>query len=50
MAQQIFPYTLPYTIGPPAVFGFAGWNEQSLTDNACDVMFTWPPTRHSPQG
>ncbi|MFD9584886.1 hypothetical protein ACFWBM_09425 [Streptomyces sp. NPDC059980] len=40
VAERIFPNALPYTIGTPAVFGFAGWNGRSLTDNACDVMFS----------
>lgn len=40
VAERIFPNVLPYEIGTPAVFGFAGWNGRSLTDNACDVMFS----------
>ncbi|MEV4313542.1 DUF4331 family protein [Actinocrispum sp. NPDC049592] len=37
---RILPNLLPYTIGTPAVFGFAGWNGRSLTDNAPNVMFS----------
>ncbi|GII33807.1 DUF4331 family protein [Planotetraspora mira] len=38
---RIFPNVLPYTVGTPASFGFAGWNGRSLTDNAPDVMFSF---------
>jgi hypothetical protein len=40
VASRILPNLLPYTIGTPAAFGFAGWNGRSLTDNAPDVMFS----------
>jgi hypothetical protein len=40
VAHRLFPNMLPYTIGTPAVFGFAEWNGRSLTDNAPDVMFS----------
>ena len=40
MAHRFFPNILPYEIGTPAAFGFAGWNGRSLTDNAPDVMFS----------
>jgi hypothetical protein len=40
VAHRLFPNILPYTVGTPAVFGFAGWNGRSLTDNAPDVMFS----------
>ncbi|GAA1307463.1 hypothetical protein Psi02_46090 [Planotetraspora silvatica] len=32
---------LPYRVGTPASFGFAGWNGRTLTDNAPDVMFSF---------
>jgi len=41
VAHQIFPNMLPYTVGTPAVFGFADWNGRSLTDNAPNVMFSF---------
>jgi len=42
VASRIFPNVLPYTLGTPAGFGFAGWNGRSLTDNTPDVMSdTW---------
>lgn len=40
VAHRLFPNILPYKVGTPAAFGFAGWNGRSLTDNAPDVMFT----------
>ena len=40
-AHRIFPNMLPYTVGTPAIFGFAEWNGRSLTDNAPDVMFSF---------
>ncbi|GAA4196674.1 hypothetical protein GCM10022252_44400 [Streptosporangium oxazolinicum] len=41
VADRLFPNVLPYTVGTPAVYGFAGWNGRSLTDNAPDVMFSF---------
>lgn len=40
VAHRFFPNILPYVVGTPATFGFAGWNGRSLTDNAPDVMFS----------
>lgn len=40
VVARILPNLLPYTVGTPAVFGFAGWNGRSLSDNAPDVMFS----------
>jgi len=40
VAHRFFPNILPYEVGTPASFGFAGWNGRSLTDNAPDVMFS----------
>jgi hypothetical protein len=40
VAHMFFPNILPYEVGTPAVYGFAGWNGRSLTDNAPDVMFS----------
>ena len=38
VADRLLPNVLPYTVGTPAVFGFASWNGRSLIDNAPDVM------------
>jgi hypothetical protein len=40
VARRFCPNILPYEVGTPAVFGFAGWNGRSLTDNATNVMFS----------
>jgi len=40
VAHRFLPNILPYTVGTPAMFGFAEWNGRSLTDNAPNVMFT----------
>jgi len=40
IAHRFFPNILPYEVGTPAIFGFAGWNGRALTDNAPDVMFS----------
>lgn len=40
VAHRFFPNMLPYTVGTPAIFGFAEWNGRSLTDSAPDVMFS----------
>jgi hypothetical protein len=40
VARRLFPNILPYVVGTPAIFGFVEWNGRSLTDNACDVMFS----------
>jgi hypothetical protein len=37
---RLFPTTLPYEIGTPAVFGFTGFNGRTLTDDAMDVILT----------
>ena len=48
VVSRFLPNLLPYTVGTPAVFGFAGWNGRSLTDNAPDVMFSF--ASNSPAG
>jgi len=40
VAHRFLPNVLPYTVGTPAAFGFAGWNGRSLIDNAPNVMFS----------
>ncbi|WP_046729775.1 DUF4331 family protein [Streptomyces humi] len=36
----LFPDVLPYRVGSPAGYGFAGCNGRTLTDNVVDVMFS----------
>lgn len=40
VAHMFLPNVLPYEVGTPASFGFAGWNGRGLTDNAPNVMFS----------
>jgi len=40
VAHRFCPNILPYEVGTPAAFSFAGWNGRSLTDNAPNVMFS----------
>ncbi|MFJ4600818.1 DUF4331 family protein [Streptomyces griseoluteus] len=40
VAERLLPDVLPYTVGTPAVFGFARFNGRALTDNAGEVMFS----------
>jgi len=40
IAHRLFPNILPYEVGTEALYGFAGWNGRTLTDNAPDVMFS----------
>ncbi|MDX3854521.1 DUF4331 family protein [Streptomyces sp. AK02-01A] len=41
VVETILPNVLPYTLGTPACYGFAGWNGRTMTDNAPDVMFSF---------
>ncbi len=40
VAQRLLPDVMPYQIGTPATFGFAGINGRTLADNAPEVMFS----------
>ncbi|GAA0228603.1 DUF4331 family protein [Cryptosporangium japonicum] len=40
VTERLTPDTLPYRVGTPAVFGFAGFNGRHLADNAPEVMFS----------
>ena len=40
LTARLFPTTLPYEIGTPAAFGFAGFNGRALTDDVMDVILT----------
>jgi hypothetical protein len=40
VARRLFPDVLPYVVGTPASFGFAGINGRTLADNAPEVMFS----------
>lgn len=38
VARELFPDVLPYVVGTPASYGFAGRNGRSLADNAPGAM------------
>jgi len=40
VAHRFFPNILPYVVGTPAAFSFAGFSGRTLTDNAADAMFS----------
>src|SRR5262249_19199523 len=40
VAALLLPDMLPYVLGSPACYGFAGHNGRALTDNSPDVMFS----------
>lgn len=39
VVQRLLPDLLPYRVGTPAAFSFAGFNGRSLADNAPEVMY-----------
>ena len=40
VARQLLPDMLPYVVGTPATFGFAGRNGRTLADNAPEAMMS----------
>ena len=40
VARVLFPDVMPYVVGTPASYGFAGINGRTLADNAPEVMFS----------
>ena len=50
VAALLTPNELPYTVGTPAAFGFAGVNGRALGDNAAEVMFSLATNRAIPTG
>lgn len=40
MTARLFPTMLPYALGTPAAFDFAGFNGRALTDDVMDVILT----------
>jgi hypothetical protein len=50
VARRLLPDLLPYRIGSPASFGFAGFNGRALADNAPEVMFSLVTNTALPTG
>jgi len=40
VARELFPDVLPYVVGTPATYGFAGRNGRTMADNAPEVMLS----------
>lgn len=40
VSHELFPDVLPYVVGTPATYGFAGFNGRSLADNAPEAMLS----------
>ena len=40
VARRLLPDVLPYAIGTPASYGFAGMNGRTMADNVPEVMFS----------
>jgi hypothetical protein len=40
VARDLFPDVLPYVVGTPATYGFAGFNGRTLADNAPEAMLS----------
>ena len=40
VARELFPDVMPYLVGTPATYGFAGFNGRTLADNAPEAMLS----------
>jgi hypothetical protein len=50
VAGKLFPDVLPYVIGTPASYGFAGFNGRTRADNAPEVMLSLVTNTAVPSG
>jgi hypothetical protein len=50
VARQLLPDVLPYTVGTPALFGFATRNGRTLADNAPEAMLSLVTNMGVPAG
>jgi uncharacterized protein DUF4331 len=50
VTRRLLPDVLPYRIGTPAAFSFAGFNGRALSDNAPEVMFSLATNTGLPTG
>ena len=50
VARDLFPDVLPYVVGSPAVYGFAGRNGRTLADNAPEAMLSLVTNTAVPSG
>ena len=50
VARELFPDVLPYVVGTPATYGFAGFNGRTLADNAPEAMLSLVTNTAVPSG
>jgi hypothetical protein len=50
VALELFPDVLPYVIGTPATYGFAGFNGRTMADNAPEAMLSLVTNMAVPSG
>jgi hypothetical protein len=50
VAAELFPDVLPYVVGTPAVYGFAGFNGRTRADNAPEAMLSLVTNTAVPSG
>jgi Domain of unknown function (DUF4331) len=50
VARELFPDVLPYVVGTPATYGFAGFNGRTLADNAPEAMLSMVLDQAVPSG
>ena len=50
VARDLFPDVLPYVVGTPAVYGFAGFNGRTRADNAPEAMLSLVTNMAVPSG
>jgi hypothetical protein len=50
VAGDLFPDVLPYVVGTPAVYGFAGFNGRTRADNAPEAMLSLVTNTAVPSG
>ena len=50
VARRLFPDVLPYVVGTPATYGFAGFNGRTQADNAPEVMLSLVTNMAVPSG
>jgi hypothetical protein len=50
VAEALFPDVLPYVVGTPATYGFAGRNGRTLADNAPEAMLSLVTNTAVPSG
>ena len=50
VARELFPDVLPYVVGTPAAYGFAGFNGRTQADNAPEAMLSLVTNMAVPSG